>query len=334
MIAAANRPIQRPADAKLLAVDRNGCVVDGPRTALADILRPGDLVIANDAATLPASLQGVHLNSGRAIEARLAGRQSLARDDVHEFAAIVFGEGDFHTRTEDRAAPPPLAPGDRVVFGPLAATVLTTLGHPRLVRLRFEGSSDAHLGRLVAARTPDPVRACSRAAGAMGRLDRDCRAAGRVRIALGGIRAGLADAERDACQRDRVRDGDARRRHFIDRRRRAGRPPAVRRAIRHSGRDRVGDCTRARSRGPHRGGGHDRRSGARTRRGRRWIRPRGRRPGQSAHRAFHSVAGGGRDPLRCARARDQPLSAAAGVHRRRHARSHGRCHDRARISRA
>ena len=143
MIAAASRPIQRPADAKLLVVDRNGYVGDGPRAALAEILRPGDLVIANDAATLPASLQGTHLKSGRPIEARLAGRQSLARDEVHEFAAIVFGEGDFHIRTEDRAAPPPLAPGDRVVFGPLAATVLTTLGHPRLVRLRFEGSSDA-----------------------------------------------------------------------------------------------------------------------------------------------------------------------------------------------
>src|SRR5437660_3852337 len=112
MIAAADRPIQRAADAKLLVVDRDGHVGDTPRAALTEILRPGDLVIANDAATLPASLQGEHLATGRPIEVRLAGRRSLARDEVSEFAAIVFGEGDFHTRTEDRPAPPVLAPGD------------------------------------------------------------------------------------------------------------------------------------------------------------------------------------------------------------------------------
>lgn len=143
MIAAADRAIQRPADAKLLVVDAAGRARDTSRAALLDVLRPGDLVIANDAATLPASLQGTHLRSGRAIEARLAGRHSLDRDDVSEFAAIVFGEGDFHTRTEDRPAPPQLAPDDRLALGPLDATVLTTLGHPRLIRLRFDGTSDA-----------------------------------------------------------------------------------------------------------------------------------------------------------------------------------------------
>jgi S-adenosylmethionine:tRNA ribosyltransferase-isomerase len=143
MIAAADRPIHGPEDARLLVVDRDGHVGDTSRSALTEILRPGDLVIANDAATLPASLQGEHLATGRPIEVRLAGRRSLARDEVSEFAAIVFGEGDFHIRTEDRPAPPALAPGDRLVFGPLSAVVLATLDHPRLVRLGFEGSSDA-----------------------------------------------------------------------------------------------------------------------------------------------------------------------------------------------
>jgi S-adenosylmethionine:tRNA ribosyltransferase-isomerase len=143
MIIAADRPIQRPADARLLVVDVAGCAGDLPRAALVDILRPGDLVVANDAATLPASLQGSHSRSGRAIEVRLAGRQSLARDEVNEFAAILFGEGDFHIRTENRPAPPALEPGDRLALGPLDATVLTTLSHPRLVRLRFDGSADA-----------------------------------------------------------------------------------------------------------------------------------------------------------------------------------------------
>ena len=43
---------------------------------------PGDVVVANDAATLPASLHGVHLPSGAEIEVRLAGRSSLNTEDV------------------------------------------------------------------------------------------------------------------------------------------------------------------------------------------------------------------------------------------------------------
>ncbi|HJW10530.1 MAG TPA: S-adenosylmethionine:tRNA ribosyltransferase-isomerase, partial [Albitalea sp.] len=71
---------------------------------------------------------------------RLAGRRSLAVDDVREFTAIVFGAGDHRTRTEDRAAPPPLQAGDVLVLGPLRATVLRTLAHPRLIDLRFDGT--------------------------------------------------------------------------------------------------------------------------------------------------------------------------------------------------
>jgi hypothetical protein len=139
---AAVQPIQRSAQAKLVIVDAYGHVSHAPRH-LIDVLRPGDLVAANDAATLPASLHGEHLPSGRVIEVRLAGRRSLERDDVREFAAIVFGEGDFHSRTEDRPAPPLLETGDRLRLGPLLASVLKTLGHPRLVWLGFDGTPDA-----------------------------------------------------------------------------------------------------------------------------------------------------------------------------------------------
>jgi S-adenosylmethionine:tRNA ribosyltransferase-isomerase len=105
-------------------------------------LRPGDLVIANDAATLPANLSGFHVPTGRSIEVRLTGRRSLAPDDIRCFSAIVFGAGDFHVRTEDRPLPPTLAPGDRLVLGPLQASVQRLLGHPRFVLLRLNGSAD------------------------------------------------------------------------------------------------------------------------------------------------------------------------------------------------
>jgi S-adenosylmethionine:tRNA ribosyltransferase-isomerase len=140
---AADQPIQRPPQAKLLVVDRRGRIRHVLRRAFVDCLSPGDLVIANDAATLPASLQGMHLPTSSTIEVRLAGRRSLAADDVHAFDAVVFGTGDFRTRTEDRPPPPPLEPGDRLALGPLEATVERLLGHPRLVALHIAGSADA-----------------------------------------------------------------------------------------------------------------------------------------------------------------------------------------------
>lgn len=139
---AAHTPSQRPRDARLLVVDAAGGLRHAPREQLAQFLEPGDVLVANDAATVPASLGGVHARTGQAIEVRLAGRRSLAVGDVREFTAIVFGAGDFHTRTEDRALPPELRPGDALRLGPLRATVLRLLDHPRLIALRFEGAVD------------------------------------------------------------------------------------------------------------------------------------------------------------------------------------------------
>lgn len=140
---AAHTPEQRPAQARLLVVDAHGHLHHAPRRALPSFIDPGDLLVANDAATLPASLAGVHLPSGGMVEVRLAGRRSLAVDEVREFTAVVFGEGDHRTRTEHRPPPPALQPGDLLALGPLRARVLRTLDHPRLIALRFEGTPDA-----------------------------------------------------------------------------------------------------------------------------------------------------------------------------------------------
>ena len=139
---AAELAVQRPMDAKLLVVDAQRNLIHVPRTAFVEFLRPNDLVIANDAATLPASLTGVHQPTGKTIEVRLAGRPSLDPSDIKRFSAIVFGEGDFHMRTEDRPLPPPLKSGDMLALGPLRATVEKLLDHPRLVELVFDGTAD------------------------------------------------------------------------------------------------------------------------------------------------------------------------------------------------
>lgn len=142
-VRAAVTPIQRPPDARLLVVTVDGSRHHAARTTLPDYLQSGDLLIANDAATVPASLRGIHQRTGAELEIRLAGRRSLEPDDVREFTAIAFGAGDHRTRTEDRALPPELRPGDALRLGPLDATIDRLLGHPRLLQLRFAGTPDA-----------------------------------------------------------------------------------------------------------------------------------------------------------------------------------------------
>lgn len=139
---AADQPIQRPVDAKLLTIDAGGTIVHTVRSRFVDVLRAGDVIVANDAATLPASLCGRHGRTGARIELRLAGRRSLAPNAVEEFVAIVFGDGDFHTRTEDRPLPPSLRIGDVLEIGPLTATVAALSDHPRLVSIAFSAPID------------------------------------------------------------------------------------------------------------------------------------------------------------------------------------------------
>jgi S-adenosylmethionine:tRNA ribosyltransferase-isomerase len=137
---AAGLPVQRSTHAKLLIVHNEGRIKHCARSRFVDLLSPGDLVIANDAATLPASLTGQHLSSGKFIEVRLAGRDSLAPDRIGRFSAVIFGEGDFRMRTEDRPPPPAMATGDQLILRSLRARVERVLNHPRFVSLIFEGS--------------------------------------------------------------------------------------------------------------------------------------------------------------------------------------------------
>lgn len=133
-------PVQRTAGARLLVVDANGAVTDHARARFPDLVRMGDVVVANDAATLPASLFGCHMPTGAAVEVRLAGRESLSLESVRRFVAVVFGAGDFRTPTEHRPHPPVLQPGDALQLGPLRANIVRVLAHPRLIEVGFLGS--------------------------------------------------------------------------------------------------------------------------------------------------------------------------------------------------
>jgi S-adenosylmethionine:tRNA ribosyltransferase-isomerase len=98
---------------------------------LPDLLRSGDLLVLNDAATLPASLSG-HAGC-EPLELRL-----LGRDPDGSWRAVAFGAGDWQTPTEHRPPPPRLVAGTCLQLGKLSATIeeVSPLSS-RLWRVRF-----------------------------------------------------------------------------------------------------------------------------------------------------------------------------------------------------
>jgi S-adenosylmethionine:tRNA ribosyltransferase-isomerase len=135
-------PRHGPRGTKLLVVDARGRITHGAAADLPRFIRRGDLIVANDAATLPASLAATHVRTGEPVEIRLAGRRSLAPSAVTAFTAVVFGAGDYRTPTEGRPTPPALHVGDTFTVGPLHATIAAVHDHPRLVDIDFHDGVD------------------------------------------------------------------------------------------------------------------------------------------------------------------------------------------------
>ena len=128
---------------RLLLVDRAaGAVAHHRFHELPRLLEPGDLLVANDSRTLPASLLG-HTASGAPLEVRLAAR------DGARWAALVLGvPGDGRdpalVPTDARPPAPPLPAGERLAFaGGLTATVLGRHEEaPPLVWVAFDAGGE------------------------------------------------------------------------------------------------------------------------------------------------------------------------------------------------
>ena len=122
-------------DVRLVVIDRaRGDVAVRPFRELPALLGAGDLVVVNDAATLPASLAGRTLD-GRFFELRLA-----APIDAGRIHGVLLGEGNHRTRTEHRPPPPALAIGDHVRIGTIDSEVTAIAG--RRVELATRVSAD------------------------------------------------------------------------------------------------------------------------------------------------------------------------------------------------
>jgi S-adenosylmethionine:tRNA ribosyltransferase-isomerase len=133
--------------AKLLVINSaSRTFKDAHVVNLPAILQPGDLFVLNDAATLPASLQG-HSLSGEFIEIRLA--QDLGNG---LWSAVLFGRGDWRTPTELRDPPTPLWPGSTIeISNGFAAEIMqVSLVSHRLVKLRFNRTGPALWSALYA----------------------------------------------------------------------------------------------------------------------------------------------------------------------------------------
>jgi S-adenosylmethionine:tRNA ribosyltransferase-isomerase len=144
-------PRDNPLAERVMVIDaRSGSLAHTRVGELAAWLRAGDLVVVNDAATLPASLHGTTA-AGEPIELRLAG----TTDEIH-WDAVLFGDGDWRTRTEHRAPPPRVVPGDEIVFGEsLRATVVSLSPlSTRLVTVRFNEDGAAFWRDLYALGRP------------------------------------------------------------------------------------------------------------------------------------------------------------------------------------
>jgi len=137
-------PRDDPRETRLLHLEpERGGIADRTIGELRALLREGDLLVVNDAATLPASLPGVTA-SGAEVEARLTGERGDGT-----WQAVLFGAGDWRRRTEERPPPPALRAGDVLDFDGLRATVASVdEASPRLVALDFE-ARDAALWRAL-----------------------------------------------------------------------------------------------------------------------------------------------------------------------------------------
>jgi S-adenosylmethionine:tRNA ribosyltransferase-isomerase len=125
-------------------------------------LRAGDLVVVNDAATLPASLRGrvsrtptpsfagpSSIGEGEALELRLSGPVDNGR-----LVGVVLGAGDHRTPTERRPPPPALHVGDEVELGGNVFTATVAAVEGRRVVLATGLADDELWQRLYAAGRP------------------------------------------------------------------------------------------------------------------------------------------------------------------------------------
>ncbi|MBX7079620.1 MAG: S-adenosylmethionine:tRNA ribosyltransferase-isomerase [Nannocystaceae bacterium] len=121
---------------RLLVIDPAGdAIVERTVGALPQLLRAGDRVVVNDAATMPASLAVRAASRDARLELRFAGPPTHGR-----WPAVLMGPGDWHTDTDRREPPPVLLVGDALAIegGGRLEVVAVDPYAPRLLEVAFD----------------------------------------------------------------------------------------------------------------------------------------------------------------------------------------------------
>ena len=166
----AQTPIEPRDSSRLLVIHRDTQAIEHRVfTDIAEYLRPGDLLVANQSRVLPARLRGVKAETGGAVEVLLlAVRGDLGQDTwealvrpgrrIHPGQQIVFGEGALSAEIGDRTAS-----GGRIVHfiardgdAPAALSALGTMPLPPYIHTPLR---DAERYQTVYARDPGSAAA-------------------------------------------------------------------------------------------------------------------------------------------------------------------------------
>lgn len=134
---------------RLLVVRRGHAPYECALTTLPTVLSAGDLLVLNDAATLPASLST--RTADGPLELRLLPHDG--RDETH-WQALVMGAGDWRQDTNHRGPPPAVRVGQVLGFGPLHAKIVGIHSDGRLVSIRFREHGSAFWTGLYEAGRP------------------------------------------------------------------------------------------------------------------------------------------------------------------------------------
>ncbi|HTQ08385.1 MAG TPA: S-adenosylmethionine:tRNA ribosyltransferase-isomerase [Polyangiaceae bacterium] len=134
-LAAATAPRPRASERLLLVEPARARFRDLSVRELPHLLAPGDALVVNDAATLPASIRLTSHDAELRLAAHAAGGA---------FVAVALGTGTWRTPTETRGTAPRFEPGERVASAELTGRVVAVdAADPELVTVRFEQTGAA-----------------------------------------------------------------------------------------------------------------------------------------------------------------------------------------------
>lgn len=140
MIEPATAPRPR-SSLRMLVVRADGVVSAMPARDVVNAFAPGDVLVLNDAATMPASLPA-HTSLGSRSGSRIELRLAANRGEARRWTAALLGAGDHRMPTERRPPPPPVRHGDRLIVdgqdGLVAIVEHVHALSPRLVDVRFD----------------------------------------------------------------------------------------------------------------------------------------------------------------------------------------------------